>query len=548
MRLFLKVFILLLFIPIVFGQQDLILHKPCYNETVSAYSSIKFGDEMLLTVHDLPSPNSTPDKNTRSKVVFLRNSCEVEDAELFHNEQKRMITLNIPSNSGPVSTNENEDLLFISNTDEGWNGNFGIYVLEKKGEGWAIQQEFPFNSSKYSIMHPAYDESRQRLYFSSDKDGGFFNLYYILFDGKSFGDEMIPLDFANSSKGNDVFPSVYKNNLYYSSDREGNNKLDLYEGVIHKKSSRKINEHPFESDFDDFAYVMVSERTGYFTTNRYSNGKKDERYTFRKPLDCSLLNAYIDEYDPLEISTQIVEKYKEIYGNDNMLTYELNFDFLSKSLDESQLRMDVFYCNLFKKLDSISLRASDFSLNQSIKTEHLLDSAFKVVIEDIDKGIVVDSLLEISEEVYKEAGIDLEDESKRRELKDKLVNLLEFSDSVVSLSDTIQTFVESKITTIERKKDFRSADYYEFIDDDGLEAPKGIYVIAGVYSKKDNLDKQLTVVKTEFPDAFHLQNSFNGYYYVVIKRTDSEEIAFQTKDKFNNFSKETGVWMLKYYK
>jgi hypothetical protein len=444
---------------------------------------VKFGDDMLMTVHDLPSPDSIPNKNTRSKIIFLTDSCEVIDAQLFHEEKQRYVTLNIASNSGPVATNSDQSLLFVCNTDIGWNGNLGIYVLQRKGDAWSIQQEHPFNSSEYSIMHPAYDDDRQRLYFSSNKESETYNLYYIDFDGETFGEQMFALDFLNSPTANDVFPFAHNNKLYYSSDRENNQTLDLFEGNIKREDTRKIIEKPFNSNFDDFAYVMVSERTGYITTNRFSGGRKDERYAFRKPLNCDRLPSFdnksltsVDE-ESLENALMVIEEFKNVYGQENELTYKLNINFLEEKLEKAQLELQLFYCNLFQKLDTISLHSIDNSLSQSIESEQLLDSLFNMVVNDIENEILIDSLLNIIQERYKEVGLELELDEQRRELMEKFEPLRESADQLVDISDTLRKVVEEKLKGLK-------------IDEDDLpdfaKTPKSLFfaVQVGAFSKK----------------------------------------------------------------
>lgn len=484
MNTFWKLFVILFVSPLVFGQRDLILHKPCYNETISAYSSVKFGDDLLMTVHDLPSPDSIPNKNTRSKIVFLTDSCEAIDAQLFHEEKQRYVTLNIASNSGPVATNKKQTLLFVCNTDVDWNGNLGIYVLQRKGDAWSIQQEHPFNSADYSIMHPTYDDERQRLYFSSDRESETYNLYYIDFDGQNFGEDIFALDFLNSPTANDVFPFIYENKLFYSSDRENNQTLDLFEGNIKREDTRKIVEHPFNSNFDDFAYVMISKRTGFFTTNRFSGGRKDERYAFRKPLNCDRLPSFSSqsltniENESFERALMVIEEFKNIYGHENELTYKLNINYLQEKLDRAERQLEQFYCALFQKLDTISLHSLDLSVRQSIESEELLDSLFNMVVNDIENEMLIDSLLSVIESRFKEVGLELELDEQRKELKEKFEPIKSSTDELVNISERLRKEVEEKLKGLKINEE----DLPEF-----AKQPKGLFFAVQVGAFKNKM-------------------------------------------------------------
>lgn len=468
---------------------------------------------MLMTVHDLPSPDSIPNASTRSKVIFLTDSCEVIDAQLYHEERQRYVTLNIPSNSGPISTNKDQSLLFVCNTDIGWNGNLGVYVLQRRGDAWSIQQEHPFNSAEYSVMHPSYDDERQRLYFSSDRESETFNLYYIDFDGESFGEEMYAMDYLNAPTANDVFPYVYKNKLYYSSDRENNQTLDIYEGNIKREDTRKVIEHPFNSNFDDFAYTMISERTGFFTTNRFSGGRKDERYAFRKPLNCDRLPAFSSksltsvEDESLEKSLMVIDEFKNVYGQENELTYKLNINYLKEKLERAERQMEQFYCNLFQKLDTISLSSLDLSVRQSLESEELLDSLFNMVVNDIENEVLIDSLLSIIEQRYSEVGLELELEEQRRELKEKFQPIKESTDDLVKISDTLRKVVEEKLKGLK-------------IDEDDLpdfaKTPKGLFFAVQVGAFKNKMSPRdfanlSEVIEVPGPtELFHYISGFHN--------------------------------------
>jgi hypothetical protein len=484
MNTFWKVIVILCFAPVLYGQRDLIIHKPCYNDEISAYSGIKFGNDLLLTVHDLPSPDSIPDKNTRSKFVFLTDSCEVIDAQLFHEERQRYVSLNIPSNSGPVATNKDQSLLFVCNTDIGWNGNLGIYVLQRRGDAWSIQQEHPFNSPDYSIMHPSYDDERKRLYFSSNRESESFNLYYIDFDGTSFGEDIYALDFLNSPTANDVFPYVFENKLFYSSDRENGQTLDIYEGNIKREDTRKVIERPFNSNFDDFGYVMISNRTGFFTTNRFSGGRKDERFAFRKPLNCDRLPNFSSqkltsvEQESLERSLLVIAEFKNIYGEENELTYKLNLEYLQEKLERAERQMEQFYCNLFQKLDTISLNSLDLSVKQSLESEALLDSLFNMVLNDIENEILIDSLLSIIQQRYSEIGIDLELEEQRKVLKEKFEPIKATAKDITELSDTLRKIVEDELKGLKIKED----DLPDF-----AKTPKGLFFAVQIGAFKNKM-------------------------------------------------------------
>jgi hypothetical protein len=455
MKSFLSVLLLLCVATSALGQdRETLLYKPCFNDSISAFSGMKLDKDFILCVHDLVSSDSLPSKLTRSKLVLAYDSCQIEEAILYHRDKQAYLNLNVASNNGPASISDDGKLLFLSNTYSGVSEDqMGIFVLNKTSNGWAIQNEFPFNSSDYSVMHPTYDEENKRMFFTSNKDRDNFNLYYIDFDGEAFGDSMYAMNDINAIDANDVFPYFHNGVLHFSSDRENYTFLNFYEAELlgGEWDIRPTPDPLFKSGYDDFSLNMVSDRTGFFATTRNTNGKKDELMIFRKRIDCSELpnfssEKFLDDSNgKLDEALKVIEEFRNVFGTESELTYQLNVDYIKEQFENESMNVADFYCNLFNYIDSASLVGIDATLEKSLETEKLVDSLFAAVSNDMKQEIIVDSLITTIEERYKEIGVQLEMEELRAALKEAYEPLKSLSDSLVHFSDTLKKALEEAL-------------------------------------------------------------------------------------------------------
>ena len=113
-----------------------------------------------------------------------------------------------------------------------------IYRSVKIGDLWTTPKALEFNSSEYDEAHPSISYNGDRLYFSSNREGGFggMDLYYSDFvNGK--WTEPVNLGEKINTPGNDVFPNIHKDGtLYFASNgRLGFGGLDMYQvlSLIH---------------------------------------------------------------------------------------------------------------------------------------------------------------------------------------------------------------------------------------------------------------------------------------------------------------------------
>ncbi len=191
----------------------------------------------------------------------------------------------------PINTKYNEGSLVITKNGQTMYFTRNDYVKRKLGKDsqdvtrlklfrtdkvngqWSEPEALPFNSSEYSVGHPALSADETKLYFVSDMPSGKggTDLYESeIYDDNTYG---IPTNLtAFNTIGNEMFPFVDENdNFYFSSNGHPNiGGLDVFYAQTNEdgtfESPKNIGA-PINSTYDDFAFVL-DQNQGYFASNR----------------------------------------------------------------------------------------------------------------------------------------------------------------------------------------------------------------------------------------------------------------------------------------
>lgn len=173
-----------------------------------------------------------------------------------------------------------------------------LYTSVNQAGKWVDIQELPFNSSEYSVGHPAFSPDDTKLYFVSDMPGGYggTDIYVVEYNAGQWG---TPVNMGKeiNTEGNEMFPFADEGgNLHFSSDgHEGLGGLDIFfaelrDGVAYKGVQNAGA--PINSEKDDFGFITDRARTsGYFSSNRKKGFSDDDIYSFRRT--CKQLNIFV---------------------------------------------------------------------------------------------------------------------------------------------------------------------------------------------------------------------------------------------------------------
>lgn len=171
-----------------------------------------------------------------------------------------------------------------------------LYSIKNEEGIWSEPLTMPFTRAGVNFMHPFLTPDGLRVYFSSDidKNAKGFDLFYSDWTGEEGWSEPEIMNFNNiNTEFNEFYPTVYKDTLYFSSDRPGMGGQDIYK--TYKINDRYVIPQnllpPINSSFDDFKYLpFESDRSdvksaAYFSSNRRGGAGSDDLYVFYHELD-----------------------------------------------------------------------------------------------------------------------------------------------------------------------------------------------------------------------------------------------------------------------
>lgn len=244
--------------------------------------------------------------------------------------------------SSPVFTKDGATAYFTrSNTSKTQRGEdvvLKIYRSSLKDNVWQKPEELSINGEAFSTAHPALSPEEDKLYFSSDRDGGFGNsdLYVVAINEDGSLGEVQNLGDKINTDGREVFPFVSEENeLYFSSDGHfGLGGLDVFYVKIEDDGEfgPVINVgEPVNSPADDFAFGLNSEtKYGFVSSNRSDSDSlfvKDNIYSFKENtsiryqavIEGVVTEKYTDK--PIEEASVLLvdldgKEYAEVYTDD----------------------------------------------------------------------------------------------------------------------------------------------------------------------------------------------------------------------------------------
>ncbi len=189
-------------------------------------------------------------------------------------------------NLGPISFFPgNTKMIYTKNGElsrkEG--GTLQLFVAEKSEDTWKEVESLPFNSTKYSVSHPALNEDGNILYFVADMSGGYGGKdLYISYYRNNTWSKPVNLGDRINTTGDETFPFIHKSILYFASNgHSGLGGLDIFKiDTRDITTGQVINPgYPINTSSDDFGIVLNDAGTrGFISSNRRTGGFDDNIY------------------------------------------------------------------------------------------------------------------------------------------------------------------------------------------------------------------------------------------------------------------------------
>ncbi len=223
----------------------------------------------------------------------------------------KSLTTNL--NDGPATFNNSSDFVVYTRNLEisksfrdisSPRNKLGLFSAALVDGKWTKIKELRFNSEWYNFTTPTLSPDGEKLYFASDKPGGYggLDIYFSYWKGEYWSDPVNLGPVINTS-GNEAYPFISSlDELFFSSDgHPGMGGKDIF--FSRKNDTIWLTpvrlDPPINSKFDDFGLITDSLiATGYFSTNRnksmdifqfktnipqifYTNIQKENQHCFR---------------------------------------------------------------------------------------------------------------------------------------------------------------------------------------------------------------------------------------------------------------------------
>ena len=190
---------------------------------------------------------------------------------------------------GPLSFDYQRESLFLTRSSNKLDKNNKIQLdlfqlpfeeIEKK-----IPSPLSINVDGYSTLHPSISPDGKRLYFASDRPGGFggMDLYFVPLEKGVVTGEVTNLGPDINTSEDEVFPFLYENDILFYSSRTTEKRLSIMLAInrIWNRWESKLLQKPFNSDGDNFSFSIVKKyKIGFLTSNRIGGKGDDDIYAF----------------------------------------------------------------------------------------------------------------------------------------------------------------------------------------------------------------------------------------------------------------------------
>jgi outer membrane protein OmpA-like peptidoglycan-associated protein len=243
--------------------------------------------------------------------------------------------INTIENEGAFSVSSDGNYIFFTSCSRlGGKGQCDIWITSQKNNRWSEPQNLqsPINT-KYWESQPSITSDGRKLYFTSDRPGGYggTDIWVSEFSNKGWSEPKNLGPSVNTTK-DEQFPFIHADNntLYFSSNgHPGMGKSDLY-------LVRKIDENSWESPINlgypintqgqDWNLVVARNgKTAYFSSDQLNGLGGLDIYTFELPIKLqaekvNYLRGYVrDAITKLPLSANV--ELTPITGESSTITY-----------------------------------------------------------------------------------------------------------------------------------------------------------------------------------------------------------------------------------
>lgn len=239
-------------------------------------------EQELVFTSDRLSNNKPKDEYSEHTYMDLYVAKRKENGQLgtpVHYDKN--INTNVRHESSISFTADGKWAFFVRNElpgDVDNISNFAIYRAQNVSGKWANIDKMSFCNEKFTYLHPYISPDGTRLYFASDKSGGYGKLDLWMAEYK-YGKWSPPVNLGPkiNTSGTEAFPTACADGRLYFASKDGEHLgfggYDIFVATPNPQATDWISVNnagkPINSEKDDMGLVMDAEnKEGYFSTNR----------------------------------------------------------------------------------------------------------------------------------------------------------------------------------------------------------------------------------------------------------------------------------------
>ena len=287
--------------------------------------------ELILVSSEKNDIKKLPRKYRKNQSDFIFNLQRVQFSTQppFEIKNKELFGKNINTifQEGPSTFDSKNKILYFTRSSKKITKdrklNLSIYSVAFDEVITGTPKKLDLGDVEDSFMHPSIDTENNILYFSSNQgENDDYDLYFSKMDslGKFSTFQKLP---QVNSVANEAFPYVFKNLLFFASNREGGmGNYDVYYSKMEagELSTPILLPSPINSGSDDFSFSLLdSLQLGFFSSNRKKD-TLDNSYVIR----FKGLNGNSDNYEYASFVPSVEER-NSILVNDSLAQNPLPF-------------------------------------------------------------------------------------------------------------------------------------------------------------------------------------------------------------------------------
>jgi outer membrane protein OmpA-like peptidoglycan-associated protein len=287
--------------------------------------------ELILVISEKKDIKKLPRKFRKNQSDFIFNLQRVQFSTQspFEITNKELLGKNINTvfQEGPSTFDSKNKILYFTRSSKKITKdrklNLSIYSVAFDETISGTPKKLDLGDVEDSFMHPSIDTENNILYFSSNQgENDDYDLYLSKMDslGKFSTIQKLP---QVNSVANEAFPYVFKNLLFFASNREGGmGNYDVYYSKMEEGqlSTPVLLPSPINSESDDFSLSLLdSLPLGFFSSNRKKD-TLDNSYVIR----FKGLSGNSDVYEYASFVTSVEER-NSVLVNDSLAQIPLPF-------------------------------------------------------------------------------------------------------------------------------------------------------------------------------------------------------------------------------